>query len=41
VTTRSGEHLAFVIVTNNFEGSGVAANQAIDVIAVKLAEFAR
>jgi D-alanyl-D-alanine carboxypeptidase/D-alanyl-D-alanine-endopeptidase (penicillin-binding protein 4) len=41
VTTRSGEHLAFVIVINNFEGTGAAANQAIDAIAVRLAEFTR
>jgi D-alanyl-D-alanine carboxypeptidase/D-alanyl-D-alanine-endopeptidase (penicillin-binding protein 4) len=41
VTTRSGEHLAFVIVINNFEGTGADANQAIDAIAVRLAEFAR
>jgi len=41
VTSRSGEHLAFVIVINNFEGTGAAANQAIDAIAVRLAEFSR
>jgi D-alanyl-D-alanine carboxypeptidase/D-alanyl-D-alanine-endopeptidase (penicillin-binding protein 4) len=41
VTTRSGERLAFVIVINNFEGTGAEANQAIDAIAVRLAEFAR
>jgi D-alanyl-D-alanine carboxypeptidase/D-alanyl-D-alanine-endopeptidase (penicillin-binding protein 4) len=41
VTSRGGEHLAFVIVINNFEGSGAEANQAIDAIAVRLAEFAR
>ena len=41
VTTRGGEHLAFVIVINNFEGTGAAANQAIDAIAVRLAEFSR
>jgi serine-type D-Ala-D-Ala carboxypeptidase/endopeptidase (penicillin-binding protein 4) len=41
VTTRSGEHLAFVIVINNFEGTGTDANQAIDAIAVRLAEFSR
>ena len=40
-TSRSGERLAFVIVVNNFEGSGADANQAIDAIAVRLAEFAR
>ena len=41
VTARDGEHLALVIVINNFEGSGAAANQAIDAIAVRLAEFTR
>jgi D-alanyl-D-alanine carboxypeptidase/D-alanyl-D-alanine-endopeptidase (penicillin-binding protein 4) len=41
VTTRSGEHLGFVIVVNNFEGTGIAANDAIDTIAVRLAEFTR
>ena len=41
VTTRDGERLAFVIVVNNFEGTGAAANQAIDAIAVRLAEFTR
>ncbi len=41
VTTRGGERLAFVIVINNFEGTGADANQAIDAIAVRLAEFNR
>ena len=41
VTTRDGEPLAFVIMVNNFEGPGTAALQAIDTIAVKLAEFSR
>jgi D-alanyl-D-alanine carboxypeptidase/D-alanyl-D-alanine-endopeptidase (penicillin-binding protein 4) len=41
VTSRTREHLAFVIVVNNFEGTGTAANQAIDAIAVRLAEFSR
>ena len=41
VTTRSREHLAFVVVINNFEGNGAEANQAIDAIAVRLAEFSR
>jgi D-alanyl-D-alanine carboxypeptidase/D-alanyl-D-alanine-endopeptidase (penicillin-binding protein 4) len=41
VATRGGERLAFVILINNFEGSGADANQAIDTIAVRLAEFAR
>jgi serine-type D-Ala-D-Ala carboxypeptidase/endopeptidase (penicillin-binding protein 4) len=41
VTTRGGERLAFVIVINNFEGIGADANQAIDAIAIRLAEFTR
>jgi D-alanyl-D-alanine carboxypeptidase/D-alanyl-D-alanine-endopeptidase (penicillin-binding protein 4) len=41
VTARDGEHLAFVIVINNFEGTGMAANQALDSIAVRLAAFTR
>ncbi len=41
VTTRDGEPLAFVIMVNNFEGPGNAATQAIDTIAVRLAEFTR
>jgi serine-type D-Ala-D-Ala carboxypeptidase/endopeptidase (penicillin-binding protein 4) len=41
VTTRDGEPLAFVIMVNNFEGPGGAALQAIDAIAVRLAEFTR
>jgi D-alanyl-D-alanine carboxypeptidase/D-alanyl-D-alanine-endopeptidase (penicillin-binding protein 4) len=41
VTTRGGEHLAFAILLNNFEGTGAEANQALDSIAVKLATFAR
>lgn len=41
VTARNGEHLAFAILMNNFEGTGAAANQAIDAIAVRLAEFTR
>jgi D-alanyl-D-alanine carboxypeptidase len=41
VTTRSGEHLAFAIMVNNFEGTGAAAHQAIDAIAVRLASFSR
>jgi D-alanyl-D-alanine carboxypeptidase/D-alanyl-D-alanine-endopeptidase (penicillin-binding protein 4) len=40
-TTRDGERLTFVVVTNNFEGSGAQANQAIDAIAVRLASFSR
>jgi D-alanyl-D-alanine carboxypeptidase/D-alanyl-D-alanine-endopeptidase (penicillin-binding protein 4) len=41
VTTRDGERLAFVIVVNNFEGTGATANQAIDAMAVRLASFTR
>ena len=41
VTARSGERLAFVIVINNFEGTGSDANLALDAIAVRLAEFTR
>jgi D-alanyl-D-alanine carboxypeptidase/D-alanyl-D-alanine-endopeptidase (penicillin-binding protein 4) len=40
-TTRDGEALAFVAMVNNFEGSGAAANQALDAIAVALASFSR
>jgi D-alanyl-D-alanine carboxypeptidase/D-alanyl-D-alanine-endopeptidase (penicillin-binding protein 4) len=41
ITTQGGERLAFVIVINNFEGTGTDANQAIDAIAVRLAELSR
>jgi len=41
VTTRDGEHLAFVAIVNNFEGPGASANQALDAIAVSLARFSR
>jgi len=41
VTTRDGECLAFVAMVNNFEGSGAAATQALDAIAVRLASFSR
>jgi len=41
VTTRDGERLAFVAMVNNFEGSGAAANQSLDAIAVRLASFSR
>jgi D-alanyl-D-alanine carboxypeptidase/D-alanyl-D-alanine-endopeptidase (penicillin-binding protein 4) len=41
VTTRDGEHLAFAIMVNDFEGSGAAAVQAIDAMAVRLAELSR
>lgn len=41
VRTRDGEALAFVAIVNNFEGTGAAANQALDAIAVRLASFSR
>ena len=41
VTTRDGERLAFVLLVNNFEGPGAAANRALDAIAVRLASFSR
>jgi D-alanyl-D-alanine carboxypeptidase/D-alanyl-D-alanine-endopeptidase (penicillin-binding protein 4) len=41
VTTRDGEVLAFAIMVNNFEGTGAQAVQAVDAIAVRLAEFTR
>jgi D-alanyl-D-alanine carboxypeptidase/D-alanyl-D-alanine-endopeptidase (penicillin-binding protein 4) len=39
--TRDGEDLAFVILTDNFEGSGTAAADAVDTIAIRLASFSR
>jgi D-alanyl-D-alanine carboxypeptidase/D-alanyl-D-alanine-endopeptidase (penicillin-binding protein 4) len=41
VKTRDGETLAFVAMVNNFEGTGTAANQALDSIAATLAAFSR
>jgi D-alanyl-D-alanine carboxypeptidase/D-alanyl-D-alanine-endopeptidase (penicillin-binding protein 4) len=41
VTTRDGERLAFVILINNFEGTGANANDALDAIAVRLSSFSR
>ncbi len=41
VNTHDGEHLAFVIMANNFEGSGAEANAALDAMAVRLASFTR
>jgi D-alanyl-D-alanine carboxypeptidase/D-alanyl-D-alanine-endopeptidase (penicillin-binding protein 4) len=41
VTSADGERLAFVVMVNNFEGTGLAATQAVDRIAVRLAEFVR
>jgi D-alanyl-D-alanine carboxypeptidase/D-alanyl-D-alanine-endopeptidase (penicillin-binding protein 4) len=40
-TTRDGERLAFAIMLNNFEGTAAEATQAVDAIAVRLAEFSR
>jgi D-alanyl-D-alanine carboxypeptidase/D-alanyl-D-alanine-endopeptidase (penicillin-binding protein 4) len=41
VRTRDGEMLVFAIMANNFEGAGGVAVEAIDRIAVRLAEFTR
>ena len=41
VQTKDGEPLAFVIIVNNFEGPGAASVDAIDRIAVTLANFSR
>jgi D-alanyl-D-alanine carboxypeptidase/D-alanyl-D-alanine-endopeptidase (penicillin-binding protein 4) len=41
VTTRDNEHVAFVIMVNNFEGTGAQANDALDRIAIRLASFSR
>lgn len=41
VTTRDGERLAFVIIANNFEGTGAQANEAQDRMAVRLSAFTR
>ena len=41
VRTRDDEALAFAIMADNFEGSGSAATEAIDRIAVRLAAFSR
>ena len=41
VTTADGEHLAFVIMLNDFEGAGPSAVQAIDAVAERLATFRR
>jgi D-alanyl-D-alanine carboxypeptidase len=41
VTTAEGEHLAIVVMVNDFEGPGASAVQAIDAIAVRLAGFRR
>jgi serine-type D-Ala-D-Ala carboxypeptidase/endopeptidase (penicillin-binding protein 4) len=41
VSTRDGERLALVILVNNYEGAGVDANESIDRMAVRLADFTR
>ena len=41
VRTRDGETLAFAVMADNFEGPGSAAADAVDRIAVRLAEFSR
>jgi D-alanyl-D-alanine carboxypeptidase/D-alanyl-D-alanine-endopeptidase (penicillin-binding protein 4) len=41
VRARDGDALAFVIIVNNFEGTGAQALAAIDAIAVQLASFNR
>lgn len=41
VRTRDGETLAFVILLNNFEGTGAQALAVIDSVAVRLANFSR
>ncbi len=41
VRARDGEPFAFVIMVNNFEGTGAQAVAAIDAIAVRLASFSR
>jgi serine-type D-Ala-D-Ala carboxypeptidase/endopeptidase (penicillin-binding protein 4) len=41
VRTRDGETLAFAIMADNFEGAGSTAIEAIDRIAVRLAQFSR
>jgi D-alanyl-D-alanine carboxypeptidase/D-alanyl-D-alanine-endopeptidase (penicillin-binding protein 4) len=41
VRTRDNETLAFAIMADNFEGTGSTAVEAIDRIAVRLAEFSR
>jgi len=41
VKTKDGEQLVVVIIANNYEGSGAEATQAIDRMAVRLADFTR
>jgi D-alanyl-D-alanine carboxypeptidase/D-alanyl-D-alanine-endopeptidase (penicillin-binding protein 4) len=39
--TRDGENLAFAIIADGFEGTGAVATDALDQIAIALAEFSR
>ncbi|HZI78439.1 MAG TPA: D-alanyl-D-alanine carboxypeptidase/D-alanyl-D-alanine-endopeptidase [Vicinamibacterales bacterium] len=39
--TGDGEHLAIVVIVNNYEGAGADANESIDNMAVRLAGFTR
>jgi len=41
VTTKDGEHLAFVMIANNLNTSKYAVQSAMDSICVRLAEFSR
>src|SRR5262249_1174783 len=41
VRTRDGESLAFVVLIENFEGTGAQAVAAIDSMAIRLASFRR
>ena len=41
VTTRDGERIAFAVLLNNFEGTGAAATNAVDAMAIRLANFSR
>jgi D-alanyl-D-alanine carboxypeptidase/D-alanyl-D-alanine-endopeptidase (penicillin-binding protein 4) len=41
VMTRDGEHLALVVIVNNYEGVGTDATESMDRMAVRLAEFTR
>ena len=41
VTTRDGEHLAVVVMVNNYEGAGADATESIDRMGVRLADFSR
>ena len=41
VTTRDKEDVAFVVMLNNFEGTGTEATAAVDAIAARVADFSR